>query len=447
MDKNKRFDSLSISASAGCGKTQEMASRLLGMFLSDIDNPEKVFNSSIAMTFSRSGAKEIYNRVLELIFDALLNNGIDNLNQSLQKLNFHVPAADRKTLLNLLRKLIFLINDLKICTIDSFMAKIVTSFSTELGLPRRAELTGEGEGKILEANVLKTLLLSNESAQMQSEDEMRDIAMESKKNSYGKSARVYHEDIRISVRNCKKIIDDYPNTEAYQSNIDVKKLFPAEQLQAAWDILKDIPIDTHESCQTRYNALRKISTAELDTFFNSEELESMRKYFDRWDKIKNRDYGKIPKIKIDKFNEDECTALQILLLYGAYILLNQSCIRSEGALKLYRNYQKIYAESFYSKGKMTFSDLPRILSNSHNDWTYDIAYRLNNRFSHYLIDEFQDTSQMQWHILNSIFGTPDAEDDKSIFIVGDSKQAIYGWRSGDRRPMGEATENTKTEID
>ena len=33
----------------------------------------------------------------------------------------------------------------------------------------------------------------------------------------------------------------------------------------------------------------------------------------------------LPKIKKDKFNEDECTALQILLLYGAYILLHQEC--------------------------------------------------------------------------------------------------------------------------
>ena len=135
-----------------------------------------------------------------------------------------------------------------------------------------------------------------------------------------------------------------------------------------------------------------------------------------------------------------------MLFRSACILLHQSCIRSEGALKLYRSYQDFYTEAFYSKGKMTFNDLPRLLGNSRNDWTYDIAYRLNNKFSHYLIDEFQDTSQIQWHILNSIFGTPDADDDKSLFIVGDIKQAIYGWRSGDRRLMGKVTKLMKQQI-
>ena len=143
MNKSKNFDSFSISASAGCGKTYKMAIRMLGMFLSDVENPEKIFNSSVSMTFSLSGAKEIYNRVLELIFDALLKNKIDSLNDDLKKLEFEVPVADKEILLKLLRKLIFAVNDLKICTIDSFMSKIVTSYSTELGLPRKIELTGD----------------------------------------------------------------------------------------------------------------------------------------------------------------------------------------------------------------------------------------------------------------------------------------------------------------
>ncbi|MBR2723489.1 MAG: UvrD-helicase domain-containing protein [Lentisphaeria bacterium] len=107
MNKSKNFDSFSISASAGCGKTYKMAIRMLGMFLSDVENPEKIFNSSIAMTFSRSGAKEIYNRILELIFDALFKNEIESLNNDLKQLEFIVPDADREMLLKLLRKLIY----------------------------------------------------------------------------------------------------------------------------------------------------------------------------------------------------------------------------------------------------------------------------------------------------------------------------------------------------
>lgn len=438
MVKCRNFDSLSISASAGCGKTQEMASRMLGMFLSDAENPEKIFNSSVAMTFSRSGAKEIYNRVLELIFDALLKDEIKSLNDSLQKLDFAVPVADKEILLKLLRKLIFAINNLKICTIDSFMSKIVTSYSTELGLPRHVELIGAGEENILKNNVLKTMLLSSDAQQLRSEDEMRDIAMESKKNSYGKASRVYLKDIAESVKDCQRIVDDFPDVKACQYNIDIKKLFPAETIRKAWAVLQDIEINTrYGTCKTRYNMLKKVSEATLDTFFNSEELKSMHEYFEVWENLKTA--GKIPQIKKTAFNGDEYMALQILLSYAACILLYQSCVRSEAALNLYRNHQKVYTELFYSKGKITFADLPRLLGNTNNDWTNDIAYRLNNKFANFLIDEFQDTSHLQWHVLNAIFDTRTEDDGRSMFIVGDIKQAIYGWRSGDRRLMGQVT--------
>lgn len=436
MNKSKNFDSFSISASAGCGKTYKMAIRMLGMFLSDVENPEKIFNSSIAMTFSRSGAKEIYNRILELIFDALFKNEIESLNNDLKQLEFIVPDADREMLLKLLRKLIFAVNDLKICTIDSFMSKIVTSYSTELGLPRKIELTGASEENILKNDVLKTMLLSPGSRQNRSEDEIRDIAMESKKNSYGRASRTYLEDINQSVNNCRRIVDDFPDVTACQfAPAAVKKLFPADEIQNAWNVLKNIEIDSrYDTCKERYNMLQKVSGASVDTFFNSAELNTMRKYF------AVRDGGSIPKIKKTEFNDDEYSALQKLLSYAACILLHQSCVRSEAALNLYRNYQQFYADTFYAKGKITFADLPRLLSNKDNDWTYDIAYRLNNKFAHFLIDEFQDTSRLQWHVLSSIFDTNPGNDGRSMFIVGDVKQAIYGWRSGDRRLMGQVTD-------
>ena len=72
MSNAKKFDSFAISASAGCGKTEEMAIRLLGMFLSDPE-PEKVFNSVMAVTFSQSGAREIYNRIIEILFDTVFS--------------------------------------------------------------------------------------------------------------------------------------------------------------------------------------------------------------------------------------------------------------------------------------------------------------------------------------------------------------------------------------
>lgn len=453
MTDEKKFDSLAISASAGCGKTQEMATRLLGMFLADTEHPENIFNSTIAMTFSRSGAKEIYNRVLELIFDALLKNEINKLNQDLQKLDFKVPTADKKILTALLRKLIFAVNDLKICTIDSFMSKIVSTFSTELGLPRGTELVSSGEEKILQRNVIKKLLLSAEKNIAQSGEDISDNVEDSHKTVYGQKTRKYHERIKDAILNYQRMLDDNPDAETYIFQGNMTDSFSADNLQAAWDILKD---NTHTNfiSKTKDKAsladvLKKISTADTETYFNSRELNRMRDFFAAWDALAAQDHKKLPgfgKVKENPFTSDEYKAIQILLYYAAYILLQQNCVRSEGVHSLSRKYREVYKNIFYSQGKLTFADLPRLLNNCNNDWTYDIAYRLNNKFAYYLIDEFQDTSRLQWQVLSAIFGTPAPEDDQSLFIVGDVKQAIYGWRSGDRRLMKQVTDEMHKNI-
>lgn len=62
----------------------------------------------------------------------------------------------------------------------------------------------------------------------------------------------------------------------------------------------------------------------------------------------------------------------------------------------------------------------------------ELYYRLATRFRHYLVDEFQDTSKLQWHNIETM-----AEEALStggtLFYVGDRKQAIYGFRGGDVR--------------
>ena len=68
-----------------------------------------------------------------------------------------------------------------------------------------------------------------------------------------------------------------------------------------------------------------------------------------------------------------------------------------------------------------------------------LLYEMNKRFRHLLIDEFQDTSPLQWsivrHWLHAVHGTDIAP---SVFIVGDEKQSIYRFRHGDARLLEEA---------
>ena len=59
-----------------------------------------------------------------------------------------------------------------------------------------------------------------------------------------------------------------------------------------------------------------------------------------------------------------------------------------------------------------------------------IYERIGEKFKHYFIDEFQDTSVMQWKNLVPLIDNALSGEHASAFLVGDAKQAIYRWRGG-----------------
>jgi ATP-dependent exoDNAse (exonuclease V) beta subunit len=73
-------------------------------------------------------------------------------------------------------------------------------------------------------------------------------------------------------------------------------------------------------------------------------------------------------------------------------------------------------------------------------------YRLESRYHHLLVDEFQDTSRPQWELISLLIqswgegaGLADGPLQPSIFIVGDRKQSIYGFRDADVSILREAS--------
>ena len=59
-----------------------------------------------------------------------------------------------------------------------------------------------------------------------------------------------------------------------------------------------------------------------------------------------------------------------------------------------------------------------------------MAFRLDGSIRHLLLDEFQDTSPVQWRVIRPLAESVTRKTGGSFFCVGDVKQAIYGWRGG-----------------
>ena len=85
---------------------------------------------------------------------------------------------------------------------------------------------------------------------------------------------------------------------------------------------------------------------------------------------------------------------------------------------------------------LDFGDLEwrvcQLLNNS--DHAEYLQYKLDSRYRHVLLDEFQDTNPLQWQILQSWFAASKAVDSTPVvFVVGDPKQSIYRFRRADAR--------------
>ncbi len=124
--------------------------------------------------------------------------------------------------------------------------------------------------------------------------------------------------------------------------------------------------------------------------------------------------------------------------------------RTRGVRDLLQHYEAVYADQVRRRGRLTFQDAQLLLAGQGGeegseapiftqipgpDERLRIDYRLDARYDHWLLDEFQDTNLLQWRVIANLIDevVQDESGTRSLFQVGDLKQAIYAWRGGDTR--------------
>ena len=114
--------------------------------------------------------------------------------------------------------------------------------------------------------------------------------------------------------------------------------------------------------------------------------------------------------------------------------LRVSCERAAGLYALALAFENRYRTEVRARGRIVFSDVPRLLRALPPGALAALQWRFDSRIRHVALDEFQDTSPGQWDVLRPFADEiKQADDGRTLFVVGDGKQAIYGWRGGDSR--------------
>ncbi len=425
-----------IKASAGTGKTFALATRMIRLMLLGIEP-----NHIVALTFSRAAAGEIFNRIAGRLADAATSDALaaaesahvfQNLDPALAatlRTRYGASVA-RATFVDLLRKLIATQHASMIGTIDSFMTRMVQAFPLELGL--QGNLTIMDDYRVgREKNAAMTALLNRVASAPEAE-----LFFEAfRQATFGKESKSYGEKLAGFVATWHEILQDYPDARSWG--------LP----EAIWPGGAPFPIhDSPERLAQRLTdeirgdwvaAGREKTWDEFCDF-----IRTFNTTFPSKASVQNvlsayRTQATTIEISYNRKSlcftgEKARLVLQTVeTLYG--LVLRARCQSTQGIYRLMEQIESTYAQNTRSRGLLTFEDIPRLISGLDAAVRQNIEYRFDGRFRHWALDEFQDTSHAQWAAVSNLVDEviQSAEDERSIFIVGDMKQAIYGWRGGD----------------
>jgi len=399
-----------VQASAGSGKTYLLTQKIIQLFLSK-DIPHNQINNVVAITFTKNSTNDIKNKTLDWFKKIHLNLLNDNQKEQIMKITGLNDDELVEYSLHWINEILDNYNDI-IMTIDSFLTKIIYASAIDLGLNPDIEV---------DVNL----------------DSIVEYAFSE-----------FLEDTSVSdLDNVLNLINDGSNTINFNIVNEIKR------------VLSNL-LDEEASHKNEFHYDEYI----LDKLNNEIEgpIKVMIDLLERFDGFKTRYRTKnetINKFKIilkekniidivakglsfpytDKKAQESWNECYDKIKQNFYTI---STLKYLPYIKLLKKFKKRIATTYNILGKTYLPDVTKkIIKVLNEGFVPTIYYTIGNYVYHYLIDEFQDTSNIQWEILKPLIDESLAKGG-SFFAVGDLKQAIYGFRKADYEVMKHLIENT-----
>ena len=408
-----------ILASAGTGKTYNLVVHFVGLLLRGVPS-EKI----LATTFTRKAAGEILDRVLEHLVDAVTKEEKQSELQSM------LPGVDasREACLRLLVQLTRSLDKLKIRTLDSFFVQIAKVYALELGLPPDWRIVDEIAAKDLQSEAIARMLSGDED-----EDWVTLL-----RELQGAAGRRVHEEMLAKVGKFRDAFAE-SGPRAWNAVKSSHEILDDAALSSAAQNLKEAPGTT-------------VKDGGPDTRFAKRATELLEDVAERqWRAVLGN--GLVSALAGDglyfkkEIPEEFGEAAAPLIGHATAVLVKKLIEQNQAIFRFLEQFDIAHRELQVEESSFRFEDLPLRLapslgSDPLSEAEYELWFRIDGRIDHLLLDEFQDTSPVQWRILDRIVSEilADGEGKRSLFCVGDVKQSIYGFREAEPRLLAELHE-------
>ncbi|MEX1010006.1 MAG: UvrD-helicase domain-containing protein [Chthoniobacterales bacterium] len=427
---------LLIVANAGSGKTYRLVTRCLELIARG-EAPDRI----LALTFTRKAAAEFLQKLFGRLADAARDPA--ELSKLREELGDPDLTADQCT--QWLRHLTAALPRLSMGTMDGFFGRIVRAFPFELGLGREFRLLDEAGLEEHRRLALDRLFVAAANAKGGLDQLVELLRQESRH----RSDRSVLDTIESAAQSLQQSYLDTPPDIAWGDADriwpDGKGIIAADSVEDSVRALQSEITATHPDlgtkAKTQWSAWFDLALAHRPPRRMSEGLEkflSEKLAGHSEDKKAGEAYVPVGGKTEDRlYLRGDLPALRENLRRSLVKLEIEAKLDSSRALHtLLARYESVYDATVRETGALTFSDVALFLAASAQDaWRRDLDYRLDGRHDHWLLDEFQDTSRTQWRILEPLADEiiQDTSGARTFFYVGDTKQAIYGWRGGDAR--------------
>ncbi len=440
-----------VQAPAGSGKTALLIQRLL-VLLATVQEPESV----VAITFTRKAAGEMRSRLLQALADASEAEPAESFRKETWKLAQAVLRQDQACGWNLLRNP----NRLRIQTIDSFCATLVTRMPwlARLGAPLRttddpeplyreaARATlrllegGELRPGTLASNIATLLLHLDNNVGFAEELLVNMLARRDQwlRHIIGEDPSSLRELLETAMQSC--IEDELLRAQAHLPSAEdcrellallrfagknlgqLPKLHSGMELVAACSSLPQLPPPRWEALDD-WLAISHLLLVKAGTVRRSLTVNcGFPKEEKNW---KQRFLG-----LVDRLDAEFTASLEALRVLPAAHFPEEQWQVLRALLEVLRRAVAELQLVFQSSGIADFSEIAVRACTALSDQAApsQLAYSLDGRIQHLLVDEFQDTSYSQYQLLRALTSEWAPGDGRTLFLVGDPMQSIYRFR-------------------
>ncbi|MFA5713191.1 MAG: UvrD-helicase domain-containing protein [Bacteroidales bacterium] len=415
-----------IKASAGSGKTYTLTQEYLKL----LGKREGLFRNILAVTFTNKATEEMKQRIIETLF---------------------AQSGQQESSKSLLAQILNDYSSFSVSTIDSFLQRVLRAFAQDVGLNSSYEVELDQELALSQSvdSMISSLdrLENRELLELLTSFGIDSIGMGGGWDIFRSITKLGNELFKESYKELSISIADKGEKEIVDKLIKTLKVtleqFPKKLERCSgkfFNLLEEHSIDIHYfkgKSRTPLALFKKLGAGEVVPLSNSfKELASSVTPLDYlvsksvaksdpplFNSIENFWYGggqEIVEELVDLYDSGWSGYITAGLVF--------SNLHQTRVLGYIEKFLKSYLKE---RNLVLIPDstllLNKIIGDSDAPFLYE---KVGSRYDHFLLDEFQDTSPMQWQNFKPLI-LEGLSRGKSSLVVGDVKQSIYRWRNSD----------------